>query len=587
MREIRGTRYAVNARQELVDFTSQRLHALDYTEIKEFYRDVVPDLTRSERALLGCNDRYYLLTCLLGRVDAFHPWLFARCREVEEDPDGFLDLWAREHYKSTIITFAGIIQEVMIDPELTVGIFSVTRDIAKAFLRQIKEEFERNDELKAIYRDVLWERPARDAPTWSVTDGIVVQRRSNPKEATIEAWGLLDGMPVGRHFALRDYDDVVTEKTVTNEDQQRKTIERWELSDNLGAGDNRIWVPGTRYHFGDAYGVMLDRGVLKPRIYPATDNGRLDGAPVFFTEEKWQEKKRTQRSTLAAQLLQNPIAGKENSFETSWLRFYVVRPRVMNVYIMADPSMGHSNKSDRTAIAVIGVDHLGNKYLLDGYRHRMKLTERWMALKGMHKKWNNAPGVMSVQVGYERYGMQADMEHFAEEMRKKPKESFAIKELNWVKEGSQAKTARVNRMEPDFREGSFFVPAKVWHPDYGVALWEVWNDEREEAWRDAHDDKPSGNADGMIVYRHLKGALRHDKVAIADGERYRIADPIRRLDEDGNVYDLTRMFFEEYSFFPFAAKDDLVDAMSRIEDMEPAAPNVHEAQAVEMPLYAD
>jgi len=47
------------------------------------------------------------------------------------------------------------------------------------------------------------------------------------------------------------------------------------------------------------------------------------------------------------------------------------------------------------------------------------------------------------------------------------------------------------------------------------------------------------------------------------------------------MYDLVRVFFEEYRFFPFSPRDDFIDAMSRIYDMEPAAAVPFEAVEVE------
>jgi hypothetical protein len=51
----------------------------------------------------------------------------------------------------------------------------------------------------------------------------------------------------------------------------------------------------------------------------------------------------------------------------------------------------------------IGVDQGGNKYLLDGVCHRMKLSDRWDYIKQLKRKWEGHPGVQMVKVGYERY----------------------------------------------------------------------------------------------------------------------------------------------------------------------------------------
>ena len=174
-------------------------------------------------------DLFFLLIHGLRRIDADRDWLFERCREVQKDPNNRLDLWSREHYKSTIITFGLTIQDVLNDPDITVGIFSHTRPIAKGFLRQIKREFESNDFLKQLFPDVLWANPQTEAPKWSEDEGLIVKRKGNPKEGTVEAWGLVDGQPTSKHYKLMVYDDTVTRESVTTPDMIAKVTEAWEL----------------------------------------------------------------------------------------------------------------------------------------------------------------------------------------------------------------------------------------------------------------------------------------------------------------------------------------------------------------------
>lgn len=447
--------------------------------------------------LLARTDLYFLLRYLCNRKDLEHPWLFQRCRDVQTQPDGHLDLWARGHYKSTIITFAKTLQDILAshgeDPlptwqgfEPTFGIFSHTRPIAKAFLRQVKFECETNRVLKELFPDILWNNPKGAAPKWSEDDGLVFKRNTNPKEATLEAWGLVDGQPTGKHFQVLLYDDIVTRESVTNPDMIRKTTESLALSYNLGDAEPRKRFIGTRYHFSDTYREVMVRKTAIPRLHPATLDGSLTGEPVLLTRPQLEEKIRSMGPYVAsAQLMQNPIADSRQSIKREWiLHTEIGEPaswKGANIALLVDPANDKKTSSDFTAMAIVARNADNNLYLLDAIRDRFTLAERCQAAIQLHRKWKPR------WVGWEKYGKDADISHL-KEMQARLNYRFEVTEVG----GKLAKTDRINRLIPYLAEGRLYLPIDLWrtlHDNRTVDLVQTLIEEEMLPWPvPVHDD---------------------------------------------------------------------------------------------------
>lgn len=424
-------------------------------------------------AELGRRDLFFLLTRILHRNDMDNDWCFARCYEVQNAPDGMLDLWAREHYKSTIITFGQSIRDILRNPEITIGIFSHSRPVAKGFLAQIKQELEQNELLKQLYSDVLFAEPKRESPRWSLDNGLVVRRKHNPKEATVEAWGLVDGQPTGKHFSLLVYDDVVTRESVTSPEMIAKVTEAWALSLNLGARGGKRRTIGTRYYYNDSYKTMLERHAAVPRIHPATKNGKADGVSVFLPQEILAEKRRQMGPfVFGCQMLQDPVADRAQGFQESWLRWWSPAKvgaahenagnapyanvggagqggawQGHNRYLLVDPAASRKEHADWTVMLVLGLGADNNYYLIDGVRDRLSLTGRANALFRLHRLYS------PLAVGYEQYGMQADIEFMREEMERR-NYRFEIVPLG----GKLAKVDRIRQLVPIFERGRMYLP---------------------------------------------------------------------------------------------------------------------------------
>ncbi len=430
----------------------QRQQALQiYTEIKN----------DTEIRELAKSDLFFLLVCLMGRKDMNCDFLYDRCREVQKNPDGYLDLWAREHYKSTIITIALTIQDILKNPDITIAIFSHTRAIAKDFLKQIKREFESNELLQKLFPHIC-KPTSRESKalsrTWS-EEKLLVMREKNPKEATLEAWGLVDGQPTGKHFDILIYDDVVTLESVSTSEQIKKTTEAWRLSLNLGARNGKIRMIGTRYHLLDTYDTIIKQGSVIPRIYPATVDGTESGEALFLDQKTLEKKRRDMGAyVFACQMLQNPQQDKMQSFKREWLQFWQPEQKHyqgMNRIVLVDPANSKKKTSDYTTMWLIGRNFDAKYYVIFMFRDRLNLSERTRKLFEIVRNYDVE------NVVYEQYGVQADIDHIKSEMQRHCYH-FNIHPVG----GKMAKYDRIKRLETDFEHGNIFLPTSCHYTSY-------------------------------------------------------------------------------------------------------------------------
>jgi len=463
------------------------------------------------KRLLLRTDLFFLLWYGCGKHYIGKQWLLERCKEVEASPNGHLDLWSREHFKSTIITYGKSIQDIICshgeDPlpewerETTIGILSVTRPLAKSFLREIKVTFENPKlPLTQLFPDVFYSNPKSQSPKWSEDEGIVVKRQSTPKESTVEAWGLVDAQPTGKHFYTILYDDIVTQDTVTSPEMIQKTTKAWGLSDNIGTRGGIYRAVGTPYAANDTTQAIIDSGTFKLRKYPATIGGKWpiessDEAYLLTKEELENKYKKQGVYNFACQILLNPVANSLQNFKLEWLRYYggYNPQQVLNKYVIVDPANSKKKESDYTSMFVVGAGEDGNYYIVDMVRDRLNLKERTDKLFKLVNKYK------PILVGYEQYGMQADIEHI-QEKQDQLRYHFQIVPLG----GKTKKEDRIAKLIPDFENQKIFFPYELLYTDY-----------------------------------------------------------------EGKQHNLTRVFIdEEYTQFPTPKHDDMLDCLARIKDAD-------------------
>lgn len=484
------------------------------------------------------KDLFFLMFYVLGRTDVGYvieketgekqerPWLFRRCAEIQANPDGFVDIWSRDHYKSTIITYGKTIQDILINPEITVCIYAYNMGLAKKMLKQIKNTFESCEMLKKLFPDILYSNLSETG--WKDENGIwrkrlwtdeaiTVKRKGNPKEATIECSGLVEGQRTGGHYNLLVYDDTVTLDSVRTSEQIKKTTEACFMAINTGSsGSLKMRFIGTRYSLHDTYSDILEKGMFKARIHPCylfDSEGKLTDTPVLYPREVIDLKRiNSAYGVFETQMLCDPKANIVTGFEKEWIEYIdnVDYSQPMNIAIICDPSGSVKTRSDFTVFWVVARTADDQYLWLDIVRDKIQNDLKWEILKSLVSRYTIND--IKPHVYYEQVSMQSDIQYF-EKMKSIDHYSFEITPVSG---------------KPKLKLGSYSA--------------------------------------GLPLKEQRIGALQpyfksHQMKFLRTGERF--------SHFEGRNVDMLKSFLEEeYELYPFSKHDDGLDCMSRIADLE-------------------
>ena len=277
--------------------------------------------------------------------------------------DQGLILAPRGFGKTTIGTIGKIVFEILKDPNISILLASRVTGNAEDMLKEVRGHFEDNEKFKRIFGSLV-------GKGWYSRQITVANRTKVAKEPTVNTVGSDSGV-VGKHYDLVICDDLVDEENSRTE-HMRVHVRKWfymSLLPTVKPGA-RMWVIGTRYHFDDMYGYLIDHEFKDRFLHiPALDeNGRSIWEARFSTKILLERKGAMGTVIFNAQYMNDVEMMKGEVFQPEWCP--LIHPEnapdfIKGTYVGVDLAIGDESKHDFYVRAVIGVDAELNIYVID------------------------------------------------------------------------------------------------------------------------------------------------------------------------------------------------------------------------------
>lgn len=256
--------------------------------------------------------------------------------------------------KSTLLTQARPLQLALKYPDCALLIANEKMDGATKFLAEIKNQCATNAFLRALFPELIWENPEKDAPKWSESEA-TLKRTHSRKEPTFQAIGV-GGALTGMHPDHAFVDDMLSDEAAENARIGSfaiiEKINRWvsQLRPIVNSAEpwHGMTFIGTPWWEGDSYqhvekafgyGEAKQTKTLKTSVGGSTiavECYRLGDLAVFrrpilengtsWFPERWPDEKLAKMRVddallFNANMMLNPTAPELVEFKPDWKRY--------------------------------------------------------------------------------------------------------------------------------------------------------------------------------------------------------------------------------------------------------------------------
>lgn len=169
----------------------------------------------------------------------------------------------RGHLKTTINAIAHTIQWIINYPNVAMQIIQSNNEKAELILGEIKKHFIANPRFRALFPEHCPQRKLNEFGTKGEFTTMARDPEVVRKEKTVMT-GSIDKGSAGLHFDVMKFSDIVEPNNAKGESLYDVAKSFYLMENLLVAPDYWIDVEGTRYHFADVYGKIIELESNRP-----------------------------------------------------------------------------------------------------------------------------------------------------------------------------------------------------------------------------------------------------------------------------------------------------------------------------------